>query len=98
MYIDNIELENFRSYDKLNINFCDNINIIYGDNGEGKTNILEAIFLCCMGKSFRTSKDSDLIKFNNNYLKAKIIFKKVDRTGSIECNIDNKKSFSINRS
>lgn len=97
MYIDSIELENFRTYKKLNINFCDNINIIYGDNGEGKTNILEAVFLCSMGKSFRTSKDSDLIKFDDNYLKAKISYKKIDRTGSIECNIDSKKFFYLNR-
>ena len=46
MYIKNISLENFRNYETQKIEFNKNINIIYGNNAQGKTNIIEAIFLC----------------------------------------------------
>ena len=50
MYINKIKLENFRNYDLQEIEFDKNINIIYGDNAQGKTNILEAIFICSLRK------------------------------------------------
>ena len=56
MYIEKIKLNNFRNYDQLELDLNKNINIIYGNNAQGKTNILEAIFLCSFGKSFRTNK------------------------------------------
>lgn len=62
----------------------------------GKTNIIEAIFLCCMGKSFRATNDSDLVKFEKNIGKTIIDYVKKDRTGKIACNIEKKKSFFIN--
>ena len=62
MYITNIKLTNFRNYNEQQITLNPNLNIFYGDNAQGKTNILEAIFLCSIGKSFRTSKDKELIK------------------------------------
>ena len=49
MLITNLKIENFRNYNKLNLN--------YGNNAQGKTNIIESIFLCSIGKSFRASKD-----------------------------------------
>lgn len=62
MYIKEIKLNNFRNYDSLNLSVSPGINVIYGKNGYGKTNILEAMFLCCIGKSFRTNHDVELIK------------------------------------
>lgn len=62
----------------------------------GKTNIIEAIYLCSMGKSFRAKKDSDLIKFEKNDCKAKVYFEKKDRNGNITCKIDKQKTFLIN--
>ena len=62
MYIKNIKLENFRNYEKQEIEFDKNINIIYGDNAQGKTNILESIFICSLGKSFKTNKEKEIIK------------------------------------
>ena len=62
MYISNLKLNNFRNYNSLNIDFQPSVNVIYGKNGYGKTNLLEAMFLCCIGKSFRTSHESELIK------------------------------------
>ena len=61
MKINHIEIENYRNIESLSLDF-DDINIIYGENAQGKTNILEAIFLCAIGKSFRAKKEKELIK------------------------------------
>ena len=53
MWIKNIKIKNFRNYKEEEINLEKNINIFYGENAQGKTNIIEAIFLCSLGKSFR---------------------------------------------
>ena len=66
MYIEKIKLNNFRNYENLEINLNKNLDIIYGDNAQGKTNILEAIFLCSFGKSFRTTKEKEMIRFNED--------------------------------
>ncbi|MCI8309337.1 MAG: DNA replication/repair protein RecF [Clostridia bacterium] len=96
MYVNNVSLENFRNYKNQKINFCNNINIIYGDNAQGKTNIIEAIYLCCMGKSFRAKKDMDLIKFNEKNAIVNVEFVKADREGEITFKIENQKTFFIN--
>lgn len=62
MHIIGLKLINFRNYGSLNINFSGGFNIIYGDNAQGKTNIVEAIFMCSSGRSHRTSKDMDMIR------------------------------------
>ena len=63
MFVESLALKNFRNYETLEINFSDSINILYGDNAQGKTNILEAIFLAATTKSHRNSKDRDIIRF-----------------------------------
>ena len=63
MYIKSLEIKNFRNYEDFSIEFDKNLNIIIGKNAQGKTNLIEAVFLSSIGKSFRTSKESDLIKF-----------------------------------
>ena len=72
MNITKIKLENFRNYTNQEIIFNNGINVIYGNNAQGKTNILEAIFLCSMGKSFRTNKDKELVKINEDFAKINI--------------------------
>ena len=62
MWINKIKLNNFRNYNNEEIKLNKNINIFYGENAQGKTNIIEAIFLCSMGKSFRAKKDKEMIK------------------------------------
>ena len=59
MYIENIKLSNFRNYASQEIKFDENLNIFYGNNAQGKTNIIEAIYLCAIGKSYRTSKEKE---------------------------------------
>jgi len=57
MIISNLRLYNFRNYEQLNIDFSNNLNIIYGNNGTGKSNLIEAIYLLSLSKSFRTMND-----------------------------------------
>ncbi len=97
MYIEKLKLENFRNYDKEEIEFDKNINIIYGDNAQGKTNILEAIFMCSLGKSFRTNRENELIKKEKNYSKVEMISSKEDREVTINMELNEKKKFYINK-
>ena len=72
MIIKSLELENFRNYDSLSLNFDSKTNILYGDNAQGKTNVLEAIYLSSTTKSHKGSKDNDiinLIKYINYFFK-----------------------------
>ncbi len=96
MYVNNILLENFRNYNNEKIKLNKNINIIYGNNAQGKTNIIESIYLCSYGKSFRTKKDKELIKFDKEISKVEIEYEKVDRKGRISAEINDKKTFYIN--
>ena len=96
MFIEKIELENYRNYNKQEIIFNKDINIIYGNNAQGKTNIIESIFLCAYGKSFRTKKDTELIQFGKEKAEVNIYYQKEDRKGKIKAEIDNKKTFYIN--
>lgn len=66
MYISKLELSNFRNYEDLSLELSPGINVIYGKNGYGKTNLLEAMFLCCIGKSFKGAKDAEIIRYNQN--------------------------------
>jgi len=72
MYIKEIELKNFRNYDELHLEFNKNINFIIGNNAQGKTNLLEGIFMSSIGKSFRTSKDTEMIMFDKDFCKINI--------------------------
>ena len=96
MYIEKIKLENFRNYEKEEIEFDKNVNIIYGDNAQGKTNILESIFVCSLGKSFRTNKEKELINKEKDFSKIEMISQKEDRKVNIKFEIKEKKKFYIN--
>ena len=64
MKITNLEIINFRNYERLSVEFNNNINIFIGNNGEGKTNILEAIYVLAITKSHRAYIDKNLITNN----------------------------------
>ena len=66
MKIESLKLKDFRNYDLLQIDFDDSTNIFYGNNAQGKTNILEAVYLSGTTKSHRGTKDKDLIRFGEN--------------------------------
>lgn len=82
-----IRLENFRNLEPLSLELSDGVNIIYGDNAQGKTNILESIFLFSAGKSFRAVSDKELINFNTAYSKAILDFEASNRNQSIEISL-----------
>ena len=63
MIIKSIELNNFRNYENLNISFDEGTNILFGDNAQGKTNILEAAYLSGTSKSHKGSRDKEMIRF-----------------------------------
>ena len=63
MIIKSLELDHFRNYDSLSMTFDSGTNILYGDNAQGKTNILEAIYLSATTKSHKGSKDRDIVNF-----------------------------------
>ena len=96
MYIKKVKLENFRNYDNLEVEFKKDFNLIYGNNAQGKTNILEAIYLSAIGKSFQTNKDSEMIKIGKEKAKVEIEYETKDREGKITVEIADKKTFFIN--
>ncbi len=96
MWINNIKLNNFRNYNNKEIKLHENINVFFGENAQGKTNIIESIFLCSIGKSFRTNKEKELIKFNEEKTSVEINYEKSDRTGKIKIEIGEKKQVYLN--
>ena len=74
MVINNLALNNYRNYLSEEISFSEGINILYGDNAQGKTNILEAIYMLATTKSHRTSKDKEIINlgFDEGHIKASV--------------------------
>lgn len=97
MVLNNITLINFRNYNKVSIDFSKNINILIGDNAQGKTNILEAIYVLAITKSHRSLNDINLIKDGKDFCKLKGKIKTNDISRNLEFFLSNKeKKVSIN--
>lgn len=98
MIVKSLIVENFRNHIDTKILFSDHFNIIYGDNGQGKTNILEAIYLCASGRSHRTSKDAELVRFGSDSynINTYVCNGGLDRDIKINYLLDQKKNISIN--
>ena len=88
MYIKNIKLEKYRNYENQEINLINGINLFVGDNAHGKTNIIESVYVCAFGKSYRTTKDNELIKIGNEYTKIYIEYEKNNINKKIEYYLD----------
>ncbi len=76
MIVKSLELKNYRNYSDLSILFSSGTNILYGENAQGKTNILEAVYLCGTTKSHRGSKDKEIIRFQEEEAHVRIILEK----------------------
>ena len=87
MYIESLALKNFRNYELLNIDFSDKINILYGDNAQGKTNILEAIYMAATTRSHKKSKDKDIVRIGQEEAYIRAVVKKRDVGHRIDMNI-----------
>ncbi len=96
MLIKKIELKNFRNYKELDLEFKKGINVLYGDNAQGKTNIIESIYIAAIGKSYRTNKDNELIKFGENFSEINIDLSKKDRNCNIKVELLEKKDIFLN--
>ncbi|OFI05404.1 DNA replication and repair protein RecF [Clostridium acetireducens DSM 10703] len=98
MYIDYIYLENFRNYNNLKLKLNKSTNIFIGDNAQGKTNILESIYYCSIGKSHRTNKDKELIKWDKSDCKIKINVcnNRLNKNIQVRISNDGKKYININ--
>lgn len=91
MKIKSIALKNFRNYDYLSLELDNGINIFYGDNAQGKTNILEAIYISATSKSHRTNQDKELINFNNEEAHVRIIVNKNELDQKIDIHLKKNK-------
>ena len=99
MRIKKLKVENFRNLENLDIEFSEGVNIIYGNNAQGKTNIIESIYIFSFGKSFRANKDIELLKFDKEYFLSNIEIMKKDRELEMDFGFDkisNKKMIKVN--
>ena len=98
MKIKSIKLNNFRNYSDIFVEFDENNNIIHGFNAQGKTNLIEAIYFVSTLKSFRTSKNREIIKFGQKSFNIECVFniKNKDYTAKINFNDQNKYKITIN--
>lgn len=95
MYIKSLELKNYRNYNDLSIEFEKGTNILYGNNAQGKTNILEAIYVASTTKSHRGSKDREIINFDKDEAHIKITVIKKDVPVRIDIHLKKNKSKGI---
>lgn len=88
MIVKSLTLKNFRNYENVNLNFSDEVNVFYGNNGQGKTNLVEAIYFCASGRSHRTNKDQELVKIGSRNTYIGVLSQNSERTNIIEIQID----------
>ncbi|MBF8417636.1 DNA replication/repair protein RecF [Heyndrickxia coagulans] len=90
MYLKELELHNYRNYETLTIPFENKVNVILGENAQGKTNLMEAIYVLALAKSHRTSNDKELIRWDAEYAKIKGRLHKTHGTVPLELTISKK--------
>ena len=96
MYLEELQLRNFRNYNSLKIKLNPHINIFYGNNAQGKTNLLESIYVLGLTKSHLLNLDSNLVKDNENACKIKGVLKKSKLKQKLEIELhENKKIMKI---
>lgn len=95
MIIQSLELADYRNYDRLSVQFDESTNIFYGQNAQGKTNILESIYVGSTTKSHRTSKDKELIRFGQEEAHIKMMVKKKEVPYRIDMHLKKNRSKGI---
>ncbi|MBQ4521377.1 MAG: DNA replication/repair protein RecF [Lachnospiraceae bacterium] len=95
MIVKSLQLADFRNYDFLDIHFNENTNILYGNNAQGKTNILEALYICVTTKSHRGGKDKEMIRFGKEEAHIKVTLEKKGIPRKIDIHLKNHKSKGI---
>ena len=99
MIIRSIELRNFRNYENLDIAFDKGTNILYGDNAQGKTNILEAAYMSGTTKSHKGSRDKEMIRFEENEAHIRTVVEKNEKQFQIDMHLrrNGAKGVAINK-
>ena len=95
MIVESIKLDQFRNYDSLELEFHSGTNLFYGDNAQGKTNILEAVYLCGTTRSHKGSKDKELIHFGEEESHICMRIKKGDIPYRIDMHLKKNKTKGI---
>ena len=95
MIIESIELKNYRNYEHLQLELSPGTNIFYGDNAQGKTNILESVYVCCTTKSHKGSKDKEMIRFGEDEAHIKLTVRKQDVPYRIDMHLKKNKAKGI---
>lgn len=95
MNIETVDLQNYRNYEFMNMVFDQKTNIIYGDNAQGKTNILEALYVCATSKSHRGNKDKEMIRFGMEEAHIKVQVKKHEMNYRIDMHLKKNKAKGI---
>ena len=95
MIIKSIELKNFRNYENLNISFDEGTNILYGDNAQGKTNILEAAYMSGTTKSHKGSKDKEMIRFGESESHLRTVVVRGEKEYQIDMHLKQNRSKGI---
>ena len=95
MYIESVQLKNFRNYDSLELTFDKGTNIFYGNNAQGKTNILESLYLCGTTKSHRGSKDKEIINFDKEEAHIRTYLEKENVETRVDMHLRKNKSKGI---
>lgn len=96
MFVSQLEVKSFRNISNINIEPCNGVNMIYGENAQGKTNLLEGIWLFTGCRSFRSSKDAELINFNSTKANLYMDFNAFDRDQSASLEISEGRKFILN--
>ena len=95
MIIKSLELSNFRNYESLHLDFSEGTNIFYGDNAQGKTNILESLYMISTTKSHRGVKDRDLIRFGQEEAHIRTVLIKNDLDYQVDMHLRKNKTKGI---
>ena len=94
-YIESIKLSNFRNYESLELSFDKGTNIFYGDNAQGKTNILESVYICGTTKSHKGSKDKEIIRFGEEESHIRMMVKKDELSYKIDMHLRKNKAKGV---
>ena len=95
MYIESVQLKNFRNYDSLELDLAQGTNIFYGNNAQGKTNILEALYLCGTTKSHKGSRDKDMIQFGKDESHIRMMVKRDELSYRIDMHLKKNKAKGV---
>jgi len=90
MHLENIEMKNFRNYESAELSFSPSINVLIGENAQGKTNLIESIYFLAMTRSHRTAKDRELIRWESDFAKVKGYLQKKSHSVPLEIVLSNR--------